>query len=111
MSTLQRTERFLLIINPRRTARVISRLSKINKKKAKGVAVYIDVNGIEIFWKDPSHLSSAGSLTQSEIIHDKIREFCRLNKLPLYTFAGNNAVGAGYYLLSMGFSSKSSQFD
>jgi len=70
------------------TAKVISRLSKINAKKAKGVAVYIDVN--------------AGSLTQSEIIRDKIKEFCRINKLPLYTFAGTQATGAGYSLLSMG---------
>jgi len=80
------------------TAKVISRLSKINAKKAKGVAVYIDVNG--------------GSLTQSEIIRDKIQEFCRINKLPLYTFAGTQATGAGYYLLSMGnkiFTSEISQ--
>ena len=91
------------LFNLRRTAKVIARLSKINKKKAKGVAVYIDVNGIKTFWDGESNQNPGGSLSQSEIIRDKIMEFSKLNKLPLYTFAGNNAVGAGYYLLSMGF--------
>ena len=43
--------------------------------------------------------STGGMLVQAELMKKKIMNFANHHKLPLYTFAEDNALSAGYFLL------------
>ncbi|CAD8131630.1 unnamed protein product [Paramecium pentaurelia] len=46
--------------------------------------------------------SNGGMLVQGELMKKKIELFAKTHKIPLYTFAEDSALSAGYYLLSIG---------
>ncbi|KRX07593.1 hypothetical protein PPERSA_11142 [Pseudocohnilembus persalinus] len=63
-------------------------LDQINPHLAKAVAVVIS--------------SPSGSLVQADIIIQKLQNYAKLHKLPLYTFAEELTMSSGYYILSAG---------
>ncbi|KRW99005.1 hypothetical protein PPERSA_11606 [Pseudocohnilembus persalinus] len=75
-------------ISSKSTQRIARGLKNINPVTAEAVGLVVNSEG--------------GSLVQAQIIAEKIRIYCNNKHLPLYTFAGDIAAGAGYYILSQG---------
>jgi len=72
-----------------RSALLVSRgLKKIKPDRSKALGLVINSNG--------------GSPVQTELIMNKIKAYCHEHHLPLYTFAEDQAVSAGYWMLSAG---------
>lgn len=75
-------------INSTTTFLVSRSLNKIKPGRSDALGVVINSDG--------------GSPAQCEIILKKIKEFCHEHHLPLYTFAEDRALSAGYWMLCVG---------
>ncbi len=72
-----------------RSALLVSRsLKKISPDRSKALGLVINANG--------------GSPVQTEVILTKIKAYCKEHHLPLYTFAEDQAISAGYWMLCAG---------
>ena len=63
-------------------------LRKISPKRSKALGLIIDTN--------------TGSPAQCEIIVSNIKTYCKTHKIPFYTFAENQAISMGYWMLCAG---------
>jgi len=75
-------------IDTRSTYLVSRSLKKISPSRSKALGIVINSNG--------------GSPVQTEIILNKIKSFCNEHHLPLYTFAEDQALSVGYWMLCSG---------
>jgi len=72
-----------------RSALLVARsLKKISPSRSKALGLVINSNG--------------GSPVQTEIILNKIKAYCHEHHLPLYTFAEDQALSVGYWMLCSG---------
>ena len=83
-----------------RTLELHKKLTEINIRRAKALAVTINSKG-HIYIILIIRLIG-GSAVQCDIIKDKLKIFCKQYNLPLYTFAVGVATSGGFYLLGIG---------